>query len=127
MIRASSGRKSLPPFAELALSLEGAVLAKTFANSPSAITFRVMQVKRATGFMIADALRRAAPARRAAGTENRGFSSLDGRELCFDVRFSGTSDCFAFPNNTGTLGRNGTDLFGEVNGAFAVSRGGECL
>jgi hypothetical protein len=38
-------------------------------------------------------------------------------------RFNETPDRFAFPNNTGTLDRNGTGAFGEVNGAFGVSRG----
>lgn len=83
MIRAGSGRENPPPFAELAPSLKGAVLAKTCANSPTAISFRAMQVKRAADSMIAGALPRAAPARRAARTENRGFSALDGRGLCF--------------------------------------------
>jgi hypothetical protein len=53
------------------------------AYSPSAIIFRPMQVKRATVFMIADALHPAAPTRRAAGTEGHGFSRLDARRLCF--------------------------------------------
>jgi hypothetical protein len=42
-----------------------------------------MQVKRAAGFVIADALHPAAPTRRAAGTEGHGFSRLDARRLCF--------------------------------------------
>jgi hypothetical protein len=38
-------------------------------------------------------------------------------------RFNETPERFAFPNNTGTLDRNGTGALGEVNGAFGVSRG----
>jgi hypothetical protein len=42
-----------------------------------------MQVKPAADFVIADALHAAAPTKRVAGTEGRGFSRLDARRLCF--------------------------------------------